>query len=259
MIINDNFINVTEYTPTNNDKNATIIFTHGLAEYSKSYIEIANFFKDNGFNVITFDIQGHGKSHGKRGYIKSYNDYINDLHEIVLYAKRNTEKVFLVGHSMGGVITNIYVSRHNNVTGVVISSSPTDYLDRIKSFRYVPKVLINNKKLKTSFNDPKLSGEKYVKDAFDLDFVYVRITTEVLIKGIKEFKENANKLITPALYLYSKKDVMVNYENGSKGLSMISSKDKELILYENSNHNIFNDVEKEKIFTDMLNWFNKRI
>lgn len=259
MIINDNLLNVNEYLPESNIKDTTIIFTHGLAEYSKSYIEIAEFFVNNGFNVITYDLQGHGKSHGKRGYIKSYKDYVKDLHELVLYAKKQTSNVYLVGHSLGGIITNLYVSTHNNVDGVIISSSPNDYLERLDKLRKIPKFLINNKKLKTFFNDPNLSSAKYEVDAFDLDYVYVRISTEVLIKGMKELHKIFSNNTTPVLFLYSKNDKIVNYSHGEFGMEQIGSSDKTLILYEKSNHNIFTDIEKDIIFNDMLEWILKRL
>ena len=40
MIINDTFVNVNEYNQ-NSKLDTTIIITHGLGEYSKSYIETA--------------------------------------------------------------------------------------------------------------------------------------------------------------------------------------------------------------------------
>ena len=260
MIINDSFININKYLAKENKNDTTLVFTHGLAEYSKSYIEIATFFQEKGFNVITYDLRGHGKSFGKRGDIESYQEYLDDLNEIVIMAKKLSSKVFLVGHSMGGIITNLYTSLNNNVNGVIISSSPTDYLDRVKSMRYLPKFLVNNKRLKTSFNDPKLTANlNYVKDAYDLDYVYIRITTEVLVRAIKKLKRNYKNYTTPALFLYSKKDELVNYTNGEYIMSMIKSEDKELILYENSNHNIFIDIEKEQIYFDILKWLNDRI
>lgn len=259
MIINDIFINVNEYQAKNNEKDSTIIFTHGLAEYSKSYIEIAEFFQSKGYNVITYDLRGHGKSYGKRGYVDSYKDYVSDLNELVIYAKKKSKKVYLVGHSMGGIITNIYAATYNNVDGIIISSSPTNYLNSIKSIRFVPKVLINNKKLKTNFDDSKLvANNTYIKDEFDLDYVYLKIATEVLIKGIKRLKKSYYKYTLPALFLYSQKDLLVDYSNGQYIMDHIASKDKQLNVYSNSNHNIFNDIEKHQIYNDMLKWLEDR-
>ena len=128
MILNDVFINVNIYNASKDIKDTTLIFTHGLGEYSKSYNEVARFFQNEGFNVLTYDIRGHGKSSGKRGYIKTYQHFLDDLKELVSFAYSKTSKVFLVGHSMGGLITNLYASTYNNVDGVIITASPTNYL-----------------------------------------------------------------------------------------------------------------------------------
>src|SRR5690625_2382014 len=113
MLINDNFLNVNLFKETKKD--TTLIFTHGLGEYSKSYEETAKYFNELGFYVITYDIRGHGKSEGERGSIGSFKLFLDDLNELVNFAYKNTNKVFLVGHSMGGVITNLYTSINNNV------------------------------------------------------------------------------------------------------------------------------------------------
>lgn len=260
MIINDKFISVNKYEAADSNKDVVMIFTHGLAEYSKSYIDTANFFISKNINVITYDLRGHGKSFGKRGNINSYWDYVDDLHEIVMQSKKEFKKVFLVGHSMGGVITNIYTSKYNNVDGVIISASPTDYLERMSFLKFIPGFLVNNKKLRTNFDDPKLSTTyKYQKDAFDLDFIHLRVPKEVLIKGMKYLKNNFKNYTTPVLFIYSKKDALVSVNHGENGYKQVASKDKELILYDNSNHNLFVDTEKEQIQTDVLKWLTARL
>ena len=52
---------------------ATIIISHGIAEHSGRYKELAGILNENGYDVITFDHLGHGKSDGKRGNIKSFH------------------------------------------------------------------------------------------------------------------------------------------------------------------------------------------
>ena len=37
--------------------------------------------------MITYDLRGHGKSGGERGYVKSFHDHIDDLHEVVKHVK----------------------------------------------------------------------------------------------------------------------------------------------------------------------------
>lgn len=261
MIINNTFINVNEYFAKNNVHDATIIITHGLAEYSKYYDEIAKYLQTNDFNVITYDLKGHGKSFGKRGSINSYKEYLKDLSELVSYAKKKTKKVYLIGHSLGGVITNLYVLKYGNVDGVIISSSPTFYLPAIEKIKYFPfKYFLRNKKMYTNFKDSRLlNNNNYVKDVYDLEYYYFNIGHEVLYKGIKYLNKNFDKYLTPVLFIHSKSDELVDYKHSENIYKKISSKDKNIILLDKSYHNIFNDIEKELVYKNILDWLVERV
>jgi alpha-beta hydrolase superfamily lysophospholipase len=249
----------TEFQPKTNLKNATLIITHGLAEYSKSYLELAKFLQAEGYNVITYDIKGHGKRKGKRGYVDSYQEFLADLDSLVNYAFTRTEKVFLYGHSLGGVITNLYALENQNISGVVVTASPTNYLPIMRLLKVIPGFLINNLKLKTNFNDPRLNHQnKYLKDQYDLDYVVFKLVLEVMIKGMKQLRKSWENYSTPVLLIYSKKDKLASYKYGEKMIDKIASKDKTLLLYEKSFHNLHTDIEKEKLQNDLLNWLDKR-
>src|SRR5690554_2052364 len=254
MILNDHFINVEIYNK-NITKDTTLIFTHGLGEYSKSYVEVAEFFENNGFQAIIYDIRGHGKSEGKRGYIKSYNDFIDDLDSLVRYAYKTTKKVFLVGHSMGGLITNLYQSLNNNVDGVIITASPTTYLQNMEKLRYFPRFLLNKKKLKTNFYDEKLVHDNnYIVDGYDLTRFYFKLINEMLFKGIAKLNKNMHNYNRKVLLIYSKNDKLGPVSYGKHFYDNINSEDKELFILENSKHNLFNDIEKEVVFNKILDW-----
>lgn len=255
MLINNNFLNVNLFSE--NKKNTTLIFTHGLGEYSKSYEETANFFKGQGYYVITYDIRGHGKSEGERGTIDSYQTFVNDLKKLVEFAYSNTEKVYLIGHSMGGVITNIYASIYNDVNGVVIVASPTSYMKNIHSLRFIPSFIYQNKKIPINFNDSKLvHNNNYVVDSFDLSYFKLKLIDEVLIKGMKKLIKNYKKYITPILLIYSEKDLLAPKSYGERFFNIIKSEQKELVVFKESYHNMFNDLEKGEVWQTILNWLN---
>lgn len=259
MIINDTFVNVNEYN--NNIKlDTTIIITHGLGEYSKSYNDTALILEKRGYNVITYDLRGHGKTRGKKGYVKSYKDLLSDLDYLVNYAYSKTKKVFLIGHSMGGLITNLYTSLNNNVDGVIITASPTTYIRDLKMFRFIPKFLVSNIKLKTNFIDPKLVHvNTYQKDAYDIDYFYLKLPIETLIKGMKVLRKNYHNFETPVLLIYSKSDKLASPTYGTHFINKISSDDKKLLIYENSYHNIFNDIESDRLIKDIDDWIKERL
>lgn len=258
MLINNKFLNVNFYEQHTND--TTIIFTHGLGEYSKSYEEAAKFFHKNGFSVITYDIRGHGKSEGERGSVDSYKSFINDLDALVNIAYKNTKNVFLVGHSMGGVITNLYTSINNNVDGVIITASPTTYMSDLRLLKYFPRFLINNRKIPTNFKDPKLAHENnYIVDSYDIKYFRFKLVNEVLFKAMKQLINNYENFETNLLLIYSEKDELAPKHYGEHFFNQVSSKDKELFILKESFHNVFIDIEKMKVCEKILNWINQRI
>lgn len=246
------------FKTTNKSKDKTVIITHGIAEYSKSYILFKDALNESGFDVITYDLKGHGKSDSQRGTINSYVDALDDLDYLVNKAYKNTEKVFLYGHSLGGVITNLYTNLKRKTDGIIITASPIKKGLLLTLLGLLPKKLTNNIKIKTNFQDPNLTHDyEYKKDEFDLDYFYFRYVNEVLIKGINRLKKVKLNDELPVLYIYSKNDKMVNLKNGKILYAKTLSLSKSLLVYEKSRHNLHLDIEKKRLFSDVISWLDK--
>jgi len=60
----------------------TVLFTHGHGEHSECYHRLItglDQIKDaKKWNFIGWDLRGHGKSDGLRGYAKDFNEYVLD-------------------------------------------------------------------------------------------------------------------------------------------------------------------------------------
>lgn len=256
--MNNRNINYTEYFPYENKKNISFIFTHGIAEYSKSYIEFSKFLQNNGYHVIAYDLHGHGKSGGIRGSVENYDIVIEDLKELVDYAYTKSEKVILYGHSMGGVITNLYVTLGHKADGIIIAASPIKLSFLLWMIGILPKRKINDIKIMTNFTDKNLAHENtYIKDEDDLDYFYLKYINEVVIKGIKKIKKEYQNVDIPSLFIYSKGDKMAKPSNGRALFKMSKSNNKELIIYEKSRHNLHLDIEHERLYNDVVNWLNE--
>src|SRR5262245_59323457 len=87
----------------------TVIITHGLAEHSECYNLLAKTLAENNWYVLAWDMRGHGRSDGKRGFAKDFSYYMNDLESFIRLV-RSMKSVpqtpfVLFGHSMGGLVT----------------------------------------------------------------------------------------------------------------------------------------------------------
>jgi len=122
----------------NKSKYPFIIFIHGAGQSSACWKFQYNLSDAiNHYNFIFIDLPGHGKSEGV-GFstIKDYSDF---LHTFI--NKMNIEEYVLVGHSMGGRITqvNLVDYTQNAIGSVLVGTGP-----RIRVTRHAMEIAKKN-------------------------------------------------------------------------------------------------------------------
>jgi pimeloyl-ACP methyl ester carboxylesterase len=102
-----------------------LVFVHGMTGSLADYhFTLAGPVRDLGFDVVTYDLRGHGRSERPpAGY--TLDDAVDDLHGVIA-ALGITGPVHLVGNSFGGTVTFRYAHRHPAAVAslVVIESEP---------------------------------------------------------------------------------------------------------------------------------------
>nr|ACO14555.1 Monoglyceride lipase [Caligus clemensi] len=80
--------------------------SHGFSEHTKYYNEVAQALNGKKIYCFGHDHLGHGRSSGSRTLINSTDEYVEDvLHHVKLLQKKfPTLPMFIVAHSMGGLI-----------------------------------------------------------------------------------------------------------------------------------------------------------
>lgn len=243
---------------------ATIIIVHGLGENQSRYAWVTEQLNNNGYNVYRYDHRGHGRSGGKRGYAKHFSFIINDLDELVDFViSEEHTPVYLLGHSMGGFIVNNYGSHHSSkLAGIVSSAAPGIILNMVKVLTKIPFKLIGWVNYKNELggalsHDPQVPID-YESDPYNLKKFKIRLLGTMFIEGVKDLQENIKNFTCPILYLHGKDDSIVECESTKWLYENNPVEDKELILYDGMYHEILNEVEKEKVINDILDWLNKR-
>ncbi|OBX21359.1 proline iminopeptidase [Gelidibacter algens] len=105
--------------------NSMVIFLHGGpgADYRNgiNVKELAN----DGYYVVFYDQRGSGlsKRHDKNSY--TIQMMIDDLGAVIEYYKTSpTQKVFLIGHSWGAMLSTAYVNQNpSNITGLILAEA----------------------------------------------------------------------------------------------------------------------------------------
>lgn len=81
-----------------------LLICHGIGESSSRYIQAARAFAEAGWRSVTFDLRGHGRSEGPRGYVPTWRRFHEDLVEQADALSSAERPLVILGHSMGGLI-----------------------------------------------------------------------------------------------------------------------------------------------------------
>src|SRR5436190_18541784 len=103
-----------------------VLITHGFGEHSGRYDALMEHLTNHGYSVTAYDHRGHGLSDGLPGHVESFDEYDQDLAKMVetIRALRQPNRVFLIGHSMGGLVALRSLARGKVKVDAAVISAP---------------------------------------------------------------------------------------------------------------------------------------
>jgi alpha-beta hydrolase superfamily lysophospholipase len=256
-----------EWLP-DHDMKGVILLVHGLGEHCGRYQIISEQLARAGFGILRFDLQGHGKSQGKRGHMNSYDAILDDIQVIAEDASTRFHHIplFIYGHSLGGALVLYYVlSRKPVMAGAIITSPALSSKDpvppaklalaKVMSRVYPSFSLTNGLDLEGLSRDPDVVWQ-YKNDPLVHPWITARSGMELMDKGIWISHQTSSPI--PMLIMQGSKDRIVNPELVRK-FAMNLKGDVEYKEWEGFYHELHNEPEKNEVIQTMLNWLNFHI
>lgn len=260
------------FTEVPNER-ARLVIAHGLGEHSGRYGNLRERLAAKGISTWLPDHRGHGQSSGKRGHINSLDEYLLDLRQMLAIARKDmpeTQKCFLLGHSMGGLIALNYAIKHPNKIDGVIASAPAlapaspvpklkVLLGRIMSILYPTLAFNNELNPNLLSHDPAVVSD-YTNDPLVHRQVTARWFTEIS-RAMSETGASAPELQKPVLLQVGSDDRLVAPEAVRQFFDNLSVTDKSLRTYHGLYHEIYNETakEREKVLKDLEKWLDEHI
>ncbi len=244
-----------------------ILIIHGLGEHSGRYKEFAEFYIKKGIGMYALDLQGHGKSEGKRGHIKSFEEYLDSIENLLVFIRKKflDIPIILFGHSLGGLIgLNFLIERESKEIESAVISSPwietaikvPQYLIVIQKIlkRVLPSLRLSNRLISNHLSKNKDVVSEYNKDELVHNKISLSLYSEVM-RSINNVKEKASRIKVKTFLYHGKSDKIIS-SNGTLEISK-QLKKHELKLYKNVYHEPHNDLEREEVYQDILEFIKK--
>ena len=277
---------------------AILQVAHGMAEHSGRYKHFAEFMASNGYGVYASDHRGHGqtaKTPDRLGHLADTDGWkkaINDMHQLTTIIKENegNTPIFLLGHSMGSLLARAYTyTYYNEINGLIISGTSGNqgllgdiglWIARRQKKQQASKLmdwlLFGVYDIQSIFKNCTLkkfswiSRDREIVEAYKNDdfcsFIctgqfYVDLLGGVLIANNRE---NLTSLPAdfPILICSGDRDPVGNYGKGVKQVynDMLAAglRDVTCKLYKGGRHEMLNEINRESVYTDILQWLNNK-
>lgn len=253
---------------TENAPRGVVVIVHGFNSHSGQYFWVADQLVKNGLAVYALDLRGRGRSEGERYYVEKIEDYTDDVETLVLQAKAENPglPVFVLGHSAGGVTSCIYALEHQSeIDGLICESFayelpvPDLVLTFLKGLSYItPHTHVFTLHNKDFSRDPK-TVEEMDNDVLIKGESQPAQTGKVMINASERLTEEFPKITLPVFIIHGTEDKATKPSGSQHFYEQTGSTDKTLKLYEGHYHDLLNDIDKEIVMNDILQWIDERI
>ncbi len=275
---------------------AVLQIAHGMAEHSLLYMEFAKYMAERGYAVAVNDHLGHGRSVSKGGAYGYFGEggcqnLVEDMHKLTRLMKQDYPDLpyFLMGHSMGSFLTRSYASQYGKeLSGVVLlgtGTGPTPLVMKAE-LRFANNVVVrkgpmardplfvkhSTGKFNKAFAPNRTENDWLSRDENEVD----RYTNDPLcgfpltVSGYRDIlvlQEKIDKIECyreipeiPVFVASGDRDPVGDFGKGVRKVIDNLEKTNHPVtwkLYPGARHVLLCETNKEEVYTDILNFFER--
>lgn len=290
---------ITLYHWTCEQPKGVVHIVHGMSEHAARYDHFATFLNQHGYEVWSSDLRGHGKTAGSLEKVglfameDGWNKVVKDIQFINQKIHQQYQvPIIMLGHSMGSFLVRTLMYQFPNsgdayilsataghpgllgVVGKTLSGINTTLMGKKNRTKLMTQLAFGdfNKKYKPQRTEKDwLSRDEKVVDKYIADQYCMQTFTsqffQDLLQGVLDINkdENIQKIAKhKPIYLFAgDMDPVGNYGKGPEvvfnKMKTFGAEDINLKIYPEGRHEMLNEINKDEVYQDVLNWIEKRI
>lgn len=252
------------------DPRGVLAICHGYAEHSGRYACAGEQLAARGYAVHAFDLRGHGRSGGERVFIRSANEYLDDLDAFLAVVRDEHPglPLFLLGHSMGGgIVALAMVTRRPAVDGVLLSGAPLPTEQGLGARigmqlaviigKLFPRWRTRSLAAATVSRDPAVVAD-YDADPLNYRGKMPAGLLSALVRAGRVIDRRESSITEPLLIMHGSDDQLTDPDGSRELYTRAASADKTLRIYDGLYHEILNEPERNQVIAHIAGWLDER-
>ena len=227
-----------------------VLLIHGFTGLPAELLPMGEFLKRAGFTVLAVRLAGHGTN--EFNLMKTTNeDWLNSVMDGYSMLSKSCEKVFVVGHSMGGLLA-LKLAYLRKVEKIVTLAAPM-FIDENLHLENLPPrsecgELCTIRPCRNLNNVPPAANKVYRKMPL--------ISVHELITLLEEVKTLLPKISTPILIMHGTEDHTAQPRSADFISEKISSTIKKKVFVPNCGHLLPLTEQRYFVFIETLKFLN---
>jgi alpha-beta hydrolase superfamily lysophospholipase len=248
---------------------AALLFAHGYAESAARHEATLRYFAANGVAAYAYDLTGHGKSAGTRGFIRHFDELVEVSLALRarIHARHSGLPLFLAGYSLGGLVTVRSVETEpRGVAGCILISPGLGVARDVPplvrrlgvAFGYVaPHVPVARLHLRALRAEGTVSTTAEGRRAARDPLIPARTAAELLRASHAAFG-GARTWHASTLLVHGERDRVVPVRGPRRFASSVASRDFTLRVVANGHHDLLSGRDGDAIREEIVAWVRAR-
>lgn len=232
---------------------AGCLLVHGFTGSPPEMEYLGRALHAKGMTVSGVQLAGHGTTvEAMRG--TGWRDWYSSAEAGLAALRARCEEVFVAGLSMGGALTLLLCARHGGEITAAAAMAPAAVIKDWRIHLAKPFSVV------MPYITPPDQNDLTDQAAVDTMSSYKRVPARCLgelLQLTKEVQKSLPSITIPLLALQGMKDLTLWTGNAQYVYEHVSSKEKELLRFENSGHGVTVDVEKDAVAESVYAHFRK--
>jgi alpha-beta hydrolase superfamily lysophospholipase len=235
------------------------VVVHGYAEHGGRYAHVAEVLATDGTATYAPDHLGHGHSDGERALIEDFEHVVDDLGTLadIAAAEHPGAPLFLIGHSMGGLLTARFCERWpDRPSGAVFLGAVLgdwEWARRVVTTDTIPHVPSDPAGMS---RDPD-ACRGYAEDPLVYHGTYKKPLLVSELQTLDRFNAEIDRIVQPVLFLHGTEDPFVPYQASVDAVERMASSDKTVKLYDGARHELVNETNRDEVIADIARFLAK--
>lgn len=242
---------------------AAMVLVHGIGEHSGRYEHVGARLAAAGIDVLGYDNRGFGQSGGKRGHVDSFDDYLDDIEDVLAKQRDLGVPVVLLGHSLGGLMVSTYLVSRRPQPDLAVLSAPA-LAAEVPTWQRAAAPLLSKVApkafVKSKIEPELLSRDRAVQQAYlDDPLVFGGATAQLgaeIFKTMSATTAALSSIAIPTYVIHGGDDELVPTAS-SEPLATLANVERR--VWDGLRHECFNEPEHDGVIDELLAWIEQSL